>query len=137
MARWIKRGTARVPPPVTNMLFPITLLFLTRHTDASPTIVELINSGLSLVGAKYVPPPSSEAENEIGTRQTTCRDCSRKVNATPGFHLRRTTVFFSGKICLGHVWDSHNCTCNTAMLCRNKQLRQMRIGKDSTGDRGS
>jgi len=60
------------------MLFPIALLFLTRHTDASPTIVELINSGLSLVGAKYVPPPSSEAENEIGTRQTTCRDCSRK-----------------------------------------------------------
>ena len=94
MARWIKRGTARVPPPVTNMLFHIALLFLAGHTDASPTIVELINSGLSLVGAKYVPPPSSEAENEIGTRQTTCRDCSRKVNATPGFHLRRTTVFF-------------------------------------------
>merc|ERR1712072_1593580 len=66
---------------VTSMLFPIALLSLTGHTDASPTLMELINSGLSIVGAKYVPPPSSEAEqaeNESGTRQSSCRDCSRK-----------------------------------------------------------
>merc|ERR1711990_560328 len=66
---------------VTSMLLPIALLSLTGHTDASPTLVELINSGLSIVGAKYVPPPSSEAEqaeNESGTRQSSCRDCSRK-----------------------------------------------------------
>ena len=68
------------------MLFPIALLsLLTSRTDASPTLVEVVNSGLSIVGAKYVPPPTSEAEqdeSESGTRQTTCRDCSRKVNAT-------------------------------------------------------
>jgi len=66
---------------VTSMLFPIALLSLTSHTDASPTLVELINSGLSIVGAKYVPPPNHEAEqgdNESGTRQSSCRDCSRK-----------------------------------------------------------
>ena len=66
------------------MLFPIALLsLLTGRTDASPTLVEVVNSGLSIVGAKYVPPPTSEAEqDENETRQTTCRDCSRKVNAT-------------------------------------------------------
>jgi len=63
------------------MLFPITLLSLTGPTDASPTLVEFVNSGLSIIGAKWVPPPSSEPEmeeNESGTRQTTCRDCSRQ-----------------------------------------------------------
>merc|ERR1712088_1058789 len=66
-------------PPVSTMLFPIALLSLTGPTDASPTLVEFVNSGLSIIGAKWVPPPSSEPEeNESVTRQTTCRDCSRQ-----------------------------------------------------------
>jgi len=62
------------------MLLPVALLLLTNHASGSPTLVELINSGLSIIGAKYVPPPSGESkqgEND-GTRQTACRDCSRQ-----------------------------------------------------------
>ena len=95
----IKRGTGRCPVSVTRMLFPLALLYLTGHTGAFPTLVEFINSGLSIVGARYVPPPSSEpeqSENEGGTRQTSCRYCARKVNTTlyqPEFHLGRYCLF--------------------------------------------
>ena len=97
------------------MIFPIALLSLTGHTDASPTLVEVVNSGLAIVGAKYVPPPTSEAEqdeNESGTRQSTCRDCSAKVNAThqkPEFHLRR---FFQGRF----LWDLFTTTTTISPL---------------------
>jgi len=80
---------------VTSMLFPIALLSLTGHTDASPTLVEVVNSGLSIVGAKYVPPPTSEAEqaeNESGTRQSTCRDCSGKGRFLWGLFTSTTTI---------------------------------------------
>ena len=67
------------------MLFPIALLFLCSQIEGSPTFVEFLNSGLSVVGAKWVLPPSNESNqegNESGTRQSNCRDCSRKVQAT-------------------------------------------------------
>ena len=85
--RRLKRAPLDFLPPVSSMLFPVVLLFLTAgHTDASPTLVEFVNSGLSVIGAKWVTPPSSQPEqeeNENGTRQTNCRDCSRQVNKTP------------------------------------------------------
>merc|ERR1719507_215155 len=78
------------------MLFPVVLLFLTAgHTDASPTLVEFDNSGLSVIGAKWVPPPSSEPEqeeNENGTRQTNCRDCSRQGRFAFDLFTTATTI---------------------------------------------
>jgi hypothetical protein len=77
------------------MLFPVALLFLTVHTDAAPTLVEFVNSGLSVIGAKWVPPPSSQPEkeeNESGTRQTNCRDCSRQGRYAFGILTTTTTT---------------------------------------------
>jgi len=62
--------------PVTAMLLPLALLFLTYQARGSPTLVEFINSGLSIIGAKYVPPESQESV--VVTRQSSCRDCSRQ-----------------------------------------------------------
>merc|ERR1712038_176762 len=62
--------------PVTAMLLPLALLFLTCQARGSPTLVEFINSGLSIIGAKYVPPESQETV--VVTRQSSCRDCSRQ-----------------------------------------------------------
>merc|ERR1711936_759165 len=64
--------------PVTAMLLPLVLLFLTCQARGSPTLVEFINSGLSIIGAKYVPPESQEGETVVVTRQSSCRDCSRQ-----------------------------------------------------------
>merc|ERR1719507_2029527 len=79
------------------MLFPVVLLFLTAgHTDASPTLVEFVNSGLSVIGAKWVTPPNSqpeqEEENENGTRQTNCRDCSRQGRFAFDLFTTQTTI---------------------------------------------
>ena len=79
----MKRSRVADFPPVTTMLLHIALLFLTNHASGSPTLVEFINSGLSIIGAKYVPPQSTsestEGENDSGTRQSTCIDCTRQV----------------------------------------------------------
>ena len=75
--RRFKGAEWRICSPVTAMLLPLALLFLTSQARGSPTLVELINSGLSIIGAKYVPPESQETV--VVTRQSSCRDCSRQV----------------------------------------------------------
>ena len=120
------------------MLLPVALLLLTNHASGSPTLVELINSGLSIIGAKYVPPPSGESkqgEND-GTRQTACRDCSRQACKTESRTPSPQTLLLSGEIILGCLWDNHQCT-TTPMLSWNKCLREMRCGKYKTGSRRS
>jgi len=78
------------------MLFPIALLFLYSQIEGSPTFVELVNSGLSVVGAKWVLPSSSgesnQEGNESGTRQSNCRDCSRKGRFAFDLFTTTTTI---------------------------------------------
>ena len=96
------------------MLFPIALLFLCRQIEGSPTFVEFVNSGLSVVGAKWVLPSSSSESNqegnESGTRQSNCRDCSRKVHAT--YLNSDVTNFFQGRF----AFDLFSTTTTIAPL---------------------
>merc|ERR1711953_1617704 len=78
--------------PVTAMLLPIALLFLTYQAKGSPTLVEFINSVLSIIGAKYVPPESQKEETVVVTRQSSCRDCSRQGRFAFGIFTKTTTV---------------------------------------------
>ena len=118
----IKKGHWPISCPVSNMLFPITLLFLCSQIEGSPTFVEFVNSGLSVVGAKWVLPPSNESNqegNESGTRQSNCRDCSRKVQAT--YYNSDVTDFFSGKICFWLIFN-HDDNSTTPVLPLNRLL---------------
>ena len=101
-----------ISSPVTTMLLPVALLLLTNHVGGSPTLVELINSGLSIIGAKYVPPPSGESkqgEND-GTRQTACRDCSRQACKTESRTLK--LYCFQGRL----YWDAYGTTTSASPL---------------------
>ena len=130
--RRLKGAEWRICSPVTAMLLPLALLFLTCQARGSPTLVEFINSGLSIIGAKYVPPESQETV--VVTRQSSCRDCSRQVCNTSDQTASQTAC--TGKICVWNIYNNNSGT-SAALLSGDIRLRQVRRWKDKTDHRWS